>query len=81
MPSWTLTPKTLGKRESDSVFNIEVFNICQMPFWLSKRFFLFLFLFRGGALHKNVPYKVFTCHSEDLSKDCMSQNTMSVINK
>ena len=37
---------------SHPVFNIEVFNTCQMPFWQSKKpFFLW-------ALHKNVLCKV-----------------------
>ena len=44
----------------ESVFIIEVFNTCQMSFWLSKTFF--------PALHKNVLCKVSTSHSEGLSK-------------
>jgi hypothetical protein len=39
-----------------AVFNIEVFNICQMPFWPSKKFFLW------GVLHKNVLCTISTLH-------------------
>jgi hypothetical protein len=61
-----------------AVFNIEVYNICQMPFWPSKKLFCF-FVF--WAPHKNVLCKVSTTHSEGLSKNCMSQNTMVAIRK
>ena len=46
------------------VFNIEVFNTCQLLFWLSKIYLSFLF----GALHQNVLCKVSTSHSEGLLK-------------
>ena len=64
-----------SKGHKRHVFNIEVFNTCQMPFWPSKKAFSF------RALHKNVLCKVSTSHSEGLSQNCSSQNTMTAIYK
>ena len=61
----------------DAVFNMEVFNACQMSFWLSN----FLFCFVLGALHKHVLCKVSTFHSEGFFKNCLSQNTVAAICK
>jgi len=47
---------TEGTRWPPSVYNIKVFNTCQMSFWLSKKNLLFCFV--SGALHKNVLCKV-----------------------
>ena len=58
-------PPLLAMAQWGAMFNIEVCNTCQMPFWPSKKFKFF------WALRKNVLCIVSTNHSEGLSKKCM----------
>ena len=42
---------------------------------------IILFFVFWGVLHKNVLYKVSALHSEGLSKNCMSEDTLGAICK
>ena len=46
IPAWILQTLT---EPMGAVFNIEVFNTCQIPFWLSKKPFFFFFFLVGTS--------------------------------
>jgi hypothetical protein len=74
IPAWILQTPT---KSMGAVLNTEVCNICQMPFWLLKK----AFFLGGGHFTKMCSVKFPTSHSEGLSKNCLSQNTVAAFCK